>query len=24
VRALTFTEDSEYILGSGSDGDVYR
>ena len=24
VRALTFSEDSEYILGSGSDGDVYR
>jgi len=24
VRAITFTEDGEYILGSGSDGDVYR
>jgi len=24
VRALTFTDDAEYILGSGSDGDVYR
>ena len=24
VRAVTFTADGEYILGSGSDGDVYR
>jgi U3 small nucleolar RNA-associated protein 18 len=24
VRALTFTPDGEYLLGSGSDGDVYR
>ena len=24
VRAITFTPDSEYIMGSGSDGDVYR
>jgi len=24
VRALSFTPDGEYILGSGSDGDVYR
>jgi U3 small nucleolar RNA-associated protein 18 len=24
VRAITFTPDGEYILGSGSDGDVYR
>lgn len=24
VRALTFTPDGEYIIGSGSDGDVYR
>ena len=24
VRALTFTDEGEYILGSGSDGDVYR
>lgn len=24
VRAVTFTPDGEYILASGSDGDVYR
>jgi U3 small nucleolar RNA-associated protein 18 len=24
VRALTFTPDGDYIIGSGSDGDVYR
>ena len=24
VRAVTFTPDGEEILGSGSDGDVYR
>ena len=24
VRAVTFTDDGEYVLGSGSDGDVYR
>ena len=24
VRAVTFSEDGEYVLGSGSDGDVYR
>lgn len=24
VRAITFSEDGEYIMGSGSDGDVYK
>ncbi|KAL7535356.1 hypothetical protein ACHAXR_006442 [Thalassiosira sp. AJA248-18] len=24
VRAITFSEDGEYVIGSGSDGDVYR
>lgn len=24
VRAVTFSEDGEYIMGSGSDGDVYK
>lgn len=24
VRAITFSKDSEYIMGSGSDGDVYK
>lgn len=24
VRAITFTPDGEFIIGSGSDGDVYR
>jgi U3 small nucleolar RNA-associated protein 18 len=24
VRAITFSDDGEYIMGSGSDGDVYK
>ena len=24
ARALAFSDDGEYVLGSGSDGDVYR
>jgi U3 small nucleolar RNA-associated protein 18 len=24
ARAIAFTDDGEYVLGSGSDGDVYR